>query len=319
MNPGQFQSKADLFESVILALGEDRAISRGDLARQCKTSTTTIGKMITMLYEYGMLSIRHTRTKEKGRTSDLFSLSRTVAFGILRTNRESLRLDILDLCLQPLRFVHHKLRPDRDPQESLLLFLTECRRTTTEMRTQLLSTALLFHDGPDAAPPYAEWICEQLCAPLDLRTHLFDSILHTAISRGMIPVDANALLVDDRAEGLWLCSGNSVAIGAHTPTAAAAPALLGHLPLIRALPRLLAEHRPDTLLLCSRFPTPTLLQELEDALIHTATPRPASVIVADVEEMILHGTGLTLRRMWIERILRDSGAKPYTSPPRDGD
>lgn len=315
----QIQSKAALFESVILALGEDRAISRGDLARQCKTSTTTIGKMITMLYEYDMLSVQHTRTKEKGRTSDLFSLSRTVAFGILRTDRESLRLDILDLCLRPLRFVHHKLRPDRDPQESLLLFLTECRRTIAEMRTQLLSTALLCDNGTDTPSPSAEGICEQLSSPLDLRERLCDSILRTAISRGMIPEDANALLVDDRAEGLWLCSGKSVAIGAHAPALDAAPALLGHLPLIRALPRLLGEHRPDTLLLCSRFPTSVLLRELEDALCRTATPRPASVIVADAEEMILHGTGLTLRRMWIERILRDNTAKPYASSARDGD
>lgn len=279
--------------AVMDALVGERTLTRGEIARRCGLSLTTVGKDIDELMDYGVLSQQHSRSGECGRTPTLLTFSDAAPLLLFHITARERVMMVINFRMQILASIRREVSVDCDPNEEMRIFLLDCRRVLSEITGKILICGLCTEEDPAAA----ERLIEEILGCEVEVTEQSTSVLARGARYEGIATENNCVVImtDGASHGTVLCRGEARMsdfsylgrMSAHGEMFSQAMLMLCFL------------LSPDVLLLCVSKPSEELRRQLKGA-VHKQ--RPAIVEIRDAEEFFALGMGLALREAWLEHI-----------------
>ncbi len=308
--------KAESIQAVMDILSSESYITRSELAARCQLSLTTIGKIVNGLHEYGVLSIAHPKTAEKGRTPATVGFSDTATLAMLRIGEHDMVLDLIDFRLRPIHRICRRITPDRDPSEALMAFLTECRRDLAPIRKQIRLCGIIA-ERKDISPSLLEKeISAQLELTVTFRDHAADAMARAAAEQGIATENSCVALLTDHGDGIILYHGE-ICKGGFPSAFSNSCAPSDHIDrMINTFLTLTAILSPDVLLVCTEHSPEVLREHLESSLRAASLPHPVAVEVRSIHDFIALGAGIAMRRAWLDEVINDIRRlrAPYADP-----
>lgn len=297
--------KTESIQAVMNTLARESHITRSELASRCQLSLTTIGKIVNGLHEYGVLSITSPRTSEKGRSASTVGFSDAATLAMFRIGADEMILDLIDFRLRPLHRVLHRVTPDLDPWECMMVFLTECRRKLEQAHLQIRLCGIIA-ENKNIDPSVAEQaISLQLGLTVTFRDSVSDAMARAATEQGIADRGNCVALLTDSGDGIILYHGE-ICKGALSPSPLTGHAHTNHVDRItNTFLTLTAILSPDVLLVCTEHSLRILRERLEASLGAITLPRPIAIEVRNIHDFVACGTGIAMRHAWLDEVMKD--------------
>lgn len=291
--------------AVMDTLVRERSLTRGEIARRCGLSLTTVGKVIDELMDYGILSQQYTRSCECGRTPTRLTFSDTAPLLLFRITARERIMTVINFRMQILASMRRQVAVDCDPNEELRAFLLDCRRALRDIRGKPLMCGLCAEEENETVGRMIE---EIVGCRVELSVGYSTVLARGARYMGLATEENCAVAITGGAShGAVLYRGE---LRESDFSYLGGMSACGEC-FSQAMLLLCSLLSPDVLLLCVERPSEELRRQLESTV---RSQHSATVEVRDAEEVFALGMGLALREAWLaliteeDRRLRD-GAK----------
>ena len=305
MGHSVLEIKSESIQAVMDTLAREPYITRNELAARCQLSLTTIGKIVNSLYEYGVLSVSHPKTVQKGRTPSTIGFSDAAKLALFCIEEREMGLDLIDFRLRSTNRISRRTTPDRDPAEAMTAFLTECRRTLAPMRKQIRLCGIVTERQDTTLPLPEQEISAQLELSVTFRDCAADAMARAATEQGIITGNDCGVLLTDQGGGFILYHGE-ICQGGLSSAFCSGQSHADHIHRITdTFLTLTSIISPNVLLVCTEYSPDRLRQNLEFALDAASLPSPMRIEVRNIHDLIVHGAGIAMRRAWLDEVMTD--------------